>query len=266
MTMRTKIIMYFCLCLCGLFCSCGPMAHNDLDWGKAFDYLLGLANSPTPVNALSNKKQKAYYEKEMSKKVSSIHHPFVLTVYRASQIYAFSFGEDTLTTQYVACAVSDIMEKTHILYDVRRFTSYKDGKYTDKERRNVSFKNDTLCLNTVPLMSFGTYESGYSFKIPPVLKVDDVLETGTLKQTKNGKETIIIFSNFKVEAEEDVITRADTFHCYKIGGLMNGMIQDGSPLESTAYAIWVAPKVGLVKAQTDYQNMTLVLDSIVYRQ
>lgn len=104
--------------------------------------------------------------------------------------------------------------------------------------------------------------TGWSLEIPPVLNVGDSINSYTVTLSNKQDEKQIHFSDAFVTAEEDVPTNVATFHCYKIESKMYEMDSEGSPLDVFTYKMWIAPKVGLVKVESDCKNISMVLSSI----
>ena len=150
----------------------------------------------------------------------------------------------------------------------KRMYRVLDGN-EDEWRETVHSSQNTLFFNAPLLEAFvpgidslEISREGYSFRIPPILNVGDSITTSTVTLRNKQVEKRIYFSNAFVTAEEDVSTKAGTFHCYKIESKMYEGTAYDTPLEVFTYNLWIAPKVGLVKVETDYKNMSMVLSSI----
>lgn len=192
-------------------------------------------------------------------------NPFVCTHDAARRAYAFSYGEQDSLAHYLTYAVTDVSKIRHgkqvVTYQVFRHQQrdwYSRSK-ANNEYIPVTIEQDTLHLTVAPLMGAGVYKHGYALKIPPTLAVGDSIESSTVRCKKKGKENYITFSDFVVAGEDTISVGKYQILCYRISGVMNGSIYNSRPLENTRYTLWVAPKVGLVQAQTDYYHMALRL-------
>lgn len=113
-------------------------------------------------------------------------------------------------------------------------------------------------------MEVGHYQSGFSLKIPSQLSVGEPIKSSTLVLLTENGESVITFSGFQVVAKESLQTDTGVYSCYKVEGKMNGNANGNVPFEDVTYTLWITPYYGLVKAHTDYDNMTLVLKSYSY--
>ena len=138
--------------------------------------------------------------------------------------------------------------------------------FADGLDARTSFWQGACTMTDILFQLAGTVKSGFFLKIPAVLKVGDKLESGSIVQTTKFPMTRevqnnISFDDFTVTAEEDVETNAGVFHCMRIDGKLNGSFQTVK-LKDTCYTLWISQNVGLVKVDTDYYKVSLVIDTV----
>lgn len=98
---------------------------------------------------------------------------------------------------------------------------------------------------------------GYAMMIPSDLKVGDFLQCNTIKDiTVNGFGSSVsfttVYSNFRVVAEERIITPAGTFDCLKLSGIAEEKM-GGSYTYNCLYNWWIARGIGIVRYEI-YEN------------
>lgn len=220
-----------------------------------------IQNTKKPIQNTKVLAEQKRMERKLETAARKLSYPY-LYLERKSAYYAFSRGDSDTLVCYRRFTLKDIVKKT-VFYDSSNVETDK-RTITHGEVDSVSIIRDTLCLNVPPLMEVGCYQSGFSLKIPSQLSVGEPIKSSTLVLLTENGESVITFSGFQVVAKESLQTDTGVYSCYKVEGKMNGNANGNVPFEDVTYTLWITPYYGLVKAHTDYDNMTLVLKSYSY--